>query len=536
MQYIDENLLLLHRLHDYIYYDIQRKWAEVYEEEIRAIIAGSFQLTATPHLKEQLAPDRPLWEILALVDLYEESRDPATEARDAAVAALVAEVAPELQDCDSDLLDFCSLYPTADGTSAYVSLPTTPAQSARLVLQGLDMTSPLVLQDPIWWELTRQGSGYRLTYLTDAFERLELDFDGLHFQQQFYHAAACLTHVENPWLQLSNMAAGILEKSDTAPALLNEQETALLPMLHALYGLAELQPDADNASLFAPLLAQLQTHRLTKAEKALQALMNAPEKRREGKREKLLVCLRQAVCEPLWRQLYQAICDSQQGLPLAAGDNPDLPRKRQAVTNTLHAMGFQGEYPFFWQEGPKKGITLLRSYDQDYIVGREPYGFYMVQAFEAPILGRQDIYFTAGTVFVKKKDYVPGMRPDLFTAMFEEKGRRCFQNVMTLLSNLTPTAAATIAGKKARLEKLSKTERRSLVQFPLAGILLLALFAGLLFGVAFTLLFGAFISLILLLCGEAGAIFDFPWLFCFLLSSIGFGGCMGIIMLLQSRK
>lgn len=536
MQYIDKNLLLLHRLHDYIYYDVKRKWAEVYEDEIRAIIANSYQLSAVPHLKAQLAPDRPLWEILSLVDLYNETLPAAEQNRDAGVIALVREVAPQLQTQEIGLLDFCSLHPTPDGKSARVVLPTRFAQKAHLVLQGLEMDGSLVLEEPIWWELTRRETGYRLSFLTEAFERLDLDFDGLQFQRAFYHAASCIGFTENPWLVLSGMAEAILEKHRVDAALLNQHEQALLPMLHALGNLEEDGEEERGEMCFAPLLEQLQEHNLTKAADALKKFSAAPAQKQEKYRQKLLVCLRQVACEPLWRQLYEAIMASQAGLPMAYADDPNLVHKRQAVTNTLQEMGFQGEYPFFWQEGPKKGLTLLQSYGQDYVVSGEQHGFYLVQALEAPVLGDPDIYFVVGTVFVKPKNYVSGMRPDIFSAMFEEKGRRCYQNVLTMFSDLTPTSAAIVAGKKARLEKLSKTERKALVQIPVWGILLLSLLMGVAFGLGFLLLFAPIVALVMLLAGEFGAFWQAPWLACFLFCTVAFGGAMAVIMLLQRRK
>ncbi len=536
MQYIDDGLLHLHDLHTYIYDDIKRKWAEVYEEEIRAKIAKAAHLSAVPHLKAQLAADRPLWEILSLVDLYEEQLPAALEARDVEAAALVAEAVPELQRQNLEFLDFCSLYPMPDRKSAYVGIPTSFAQEARLVLQGLEMDGALELQEPIWWELTRQGAGYRLSFLTDAFEMLELDFDGLQLQRQFYHAGSCCGYVENPWLLLSGMAEAILEKNGVDPTLLNEKEQALLPMLKALCGLEGFWLEDGVATLFAPLQEQLRAQGLIKAAVALETFCAAPENKRESRRQKLLHCLRQTDCEALWRQLYTSIMESQSGLPFATQEDSELVPKRQAVTNALHEMGFQGQYPFFWQEGPKKGVALMRSYDQDYTVMHEPHGFYMVQALEAPLFGKPDIYFVAGTVFVKKKDYFPGMCPDIFTAMFEEKGRRSYQNLLTVFSDLSPADAAIIAGKKARLEKLSKAERKSLVQFPVVGILFLCLLMGLFFGVSFTLLFGLFVALILLIGGELGAFWEIPWLGCFLFCTVAFGVGMAVVMLLQRRK
>lgn len=536
MRYIDESLLHLHRLHQYVYDETGRKWAEAYEREIRDIIAGSTHLSAVPHLKAQLAADRPLWEILALVDLYEEALQPALEARDAGAEALVAEAVPTLQaEFGPACLDFCALYPTAAGESARVVLPASPAQSAELVLKGLSMDDPLRLEDPIWWELTWQGAGYRLAFFTQGFETLELDFDGLEFRRQFYHAGSCFGHVEHPWQLLFAMAAAILEKYRADPALLNAQETGLLPMLHALRSLEHPVPEGAEEYHTAPLLEQLQTHGLGKAAKALQALAAAPDQKRNAKYARLMLCLRQADCEPLWRQLYQAIWSSQEGLPFAT-QGAALEAQRRQVTETLRAMGFQGEYPFFWQEGPKRRLTLLRSYEQDYLVGMERHGVYMVQALEIPAPDQPEIGFLSGTVFLRRKQQLPGAHPDLFTAMFEEKGRRCFQSLHLLHPNLTPGQKAVIAAKKARLEPLTREERKSLVQFPAAGILLLALLMGLLFGLLFTLLFGLLAGGILLIGGVPEAIRDFPWLFCFLFSGLGFGGCMGVVMLLQSRK
>lgn len=536
MQYIDDGLLYLQRLHQYIYEEIGRKWADLYEEEIRAILANSHHLSAIPHLQAQLASDRPLWEILALVDLYEERLASAMEARDAGAAALMAAAVPEGEAQAPELPDFCSLYPMPGGKSAYVSIPTSFAQEARLVLQGLDIDEAVELPEPIWWELTRQGTGYRLSFLTDAFERLDLDFEDLQLQRQFYHAGSCFGAADNPWLLLSGMAEGILEKHRVAPKMLREEERALLPLLEALWKLEDPGQPQEGEGVLAPLLEALQTHHLTKAAAALEAFSAAPTNKQERLRQKLLVCLRQTECEALWRQLYTAIWNSQEGLSFVTADVPELKQARQTVAETLHGMGFQGEYPFFWQEGPKKGVSLLNSYEQEYFVWNEPHGFYMVQVLEEPVFGKPGLSFMTGTVFVKAQDYVPGMRPDIFTAMFEEKGRRSYQTVLPMFSDLAPEQSAVIAGKRARLEKLSKEERKSLVQFPVLGILLLCLLMGVGFGVAFTLLFGLFVGLILLIGGEGGAFWDLPWLGCFLFCTLAFGGAMAGILLLQRQK
>ncbi len=336
---------------------------------------------------------------------------------------------------------------------------------------------------------------------------------------------------ENPWETLSFMASDILSKKTLGDRYLNRKEKEAVPLLKELKALSFWTSLGDEEILdFSVLKSYAEKHQFRQL---IPLFDKAIKTANDSAKSRLLNQLNQAACEPMWREVYALIVESQAGYPkrIDVYDQEKLCQIRQQITRQLRALGYQGEYPTFKKTGPLKGIHLAYSYHQSYFVGMEKNVEYIVQCNE--FLMADDslaVEFISETALLKKNETIT----DIYSCAFNKKGRRllkthtCFYDQLSLIEQYV-----TIAVKRAECKKLNQSERKLLgTIFDWKDFVFCYLFCGGLFATLMTLamlIISCLMTIVILGISYVPEMLrEMPWLFVFLFCFVGFGGGMAI--------
>ena len=349
---------------------------------------------------------------------------------------------------------------------------------------------------------------------------------------------------ESPWETLSLTAMRILEKENLGEEYFNEKERDLIHLLRDISGLLVWFPVGDgiytnftylkkyvkkhDLNHILPLIEKVVSHSKNKSRALVTAVRRLNNK------------LNEACCEPLWREIYELICLSQEGYPdrSASYEMTEIYDARKRIENTLHGLGYEGVYPDFRKKGSLKGLKVVSSYDQSYFVAREKDVEYFIKCIEEFNEEIFNVQFLCGTAFLKRNE----VAKDVYSCCFNVKGRRLFKT-MTMYDDdiFSADEFARVAAKKAECEKLTKKERDVSHTFDPSWKFFYAfvLVAGGLFGAFMTAGFFLITSLLtLLFVGFEGltVILAVPWWKIFVFCLVSFGGLMGIFEIIVRLK
>ena len=386
----------------------------------------------------------------------------------------------------------------------------------------------------------------------------EMTFSEAETVFNVYNASLCPGFWDNPWEYLFEIAYSITKKAEVCRELYCPAELELLPLLDELTSLgsfaAIMQRDKDGnvvSKASFPRLRELTSkYRGKKADKFFDRLeMPLDINTYYSVAEKLRTYLSLMRFEPLWREIYDAICESQKNYPKKDSGFVSEKRKklvRDAIEEELHSHGYEGTYPDFVKTAPMRGLHLEESYGMLYLVGMKRHAIYRIRCDEDECDdGTLCLSFLTGTVLLRRGEACS----DIYSCAFNAGGRRVFHTVNFDVPKRGHGMLKTytdIAVKKAELRPLDKEEKRVYYGEPVCNsslflfvFVFMFLICGGFFGISFTAVFGIFASVMMMF--EDGASFlpalaEFPWLFCFLFSWIGFGGAISVITLITKRK
>ena len=454
---------------------------------------------------------------------------------------------PEIQAVGSDLKIITDDTPTFRRTLTLKNVDAVPKDKQGYYCRNLGMVPKKEenrfcfygeLEDPV----------------EDTAEIFALTFENATVEIEVFNPCNAITFWENPWDFLRTISFAIGMKADLPGDYCNRKEKELLPLIKEIVALEYWmkQPEQKLFS-FSELKKSARKYGYNQAERLLSQLETIqPGDHAFYKTvKKLMAILCEKTCEPLWRELYNRISASQTEYPNKVDslcDKEVLSNVRKDIQTLMASKGYIGTYPDFIQDGVLKGIHLEHSYNMTYFVGMEKRVQYHIHCFEA--LEENDsltIQFLCGTAFLKKSEE----ETDIYDCLFNAKGRRLFHTVhhdIPLRTEKNAEAddletAVTIAIKKAGCIKLNKTEQKQFYGRMLPGwgiFWWIFLIAGGMFGIAMTLI-------AMLLCIMTTAAFGLfsdipemlktmPWGLLLAIGWIGFGGAMGIIEVLASRK
>ena len=394
----------------------------------------------------------------------------------------------------------------------------------------------------------------------DAAEEISLPFaltfDSAEVEIEVYNSCNTPAFWESPWDYLRIISYGIGMKADLPGDYCNAKEKELLPLVKQIIALEywmEL-PEQELIS-FGELKRLSHKYGYNKVE----ILFGKLEAIKPGdstfyktvKKLKDILCQKQY--EPLWREIYNKIAESQAGYPNKVEvlcDANLLKRVRNDIQLLMESKGYIGTYPDFVKNGALKGIHLEHSYNMTYFVGGEKRAQYHIHCSET--FEENDcftIQFLCGTAFLKKKEQEIDV--DVYDCLFHAKGRRLFHTIhhcIPLQSEEDTEAddlerSVIIAVKKAECIKLDKEEQEAYYGKLIPGwgmFWWIFLIAGGMFGIAMTLIMMLLCMIITAVEGMFSEIPEMlrmiPWGLLLAIGWIGYGGAMGIVEVLAHRK
>lgn len=382
--------------------------------------------------------------------------------------------------------------------------------------------------------LEQDGGHYVITgRLEGADTPLRMSFSNAFVRVENFDPVGAVI-VDEPWQFLSLLACQILEKLALPGNNGTDKERRLMPLLE------ELERLRLSGKGFPLMIEIAISHGLPKVARIL-------ENAKQGKQVRLRQRLCRCDCEPLWRDIFDMIRDSQSAYPKAVEvmcDPEQLSQDRNTITRVLNRLGYTGNYPLFEKLGRVDGLHLVSSYGRSYFVHHEKEAVFRLLCVENHLWGRLNISILAGTAFPRKTD-IP---QDVYSCLFDGNGRRFAHVIYDPRYYMDPETVdfkqmAQIAAKRAEFRKLTREERALSCSSIGSGWGLffgMLLFAGGLFGVAMTIGFALIAILMALLFGAASEIPDLmtsiPWWQILVFCWIGFGGSMGIVEVLAKHK
>lgn len=381
-----------------------------------------------------------------------------------------------------------------------------------------------------------------------------LTFENAEAEVEIYNSCNNMTFWENPWDFMRRISLAIGMKADLPGDYCNVEEKELLPLIKEIVALEywiEL-PEQELFS-FGELKRLAHQYGYNNAENMLGKLETIkPSDNAFYKTvKKLIAILCQKQCEPLWREIYNKIAESQAEYPNKVDslcDKELLMSVRNDIQTLMESKGYIGTYPDFVKDGVLNGIHLEYSYNMTYFVGMEKRVQYHIHCYES--FEENDyltIQFLCGAAFLKKDE----QETDIYDCLFNAKGRRLFHAVYHDIplqpeEDVEPDnleTSVTIAVKKAECIKLTKAEQKEYYGKLVTGwgtFWWVFLIGGGMFGISMTLI-------AMLLCIITTAAFGLfadipemlktmPWGLLLAIGWIGFGGAMGIVEVLAHRK
>lgn len=445
------------------------------------------------------------------------------------------------------------------GDDAYINYTYSSACCSRLVFKNVTGVPSKEICYYICINglnsLIKDDDGYRLVGLLENWEDdtetpFVIHFTDAYVETEVYKASYEFGY-DRPWSYLVETGYEILCKGkDIYNYQFNEKEKELLPLLKEIktFNLIYCQSD-DTISKFPIFKTLLKDYGyaelLAKVEKLEQSFEDADKRIKLVKQ--LLALLNKQKYEPLWREIYNKIVDSQMKYPLKSDmcvDAEKVSETHEKIQTIMESYGYTGQYPDFVKQGEMKKIHLAESYDKTYFVGKEKNVQYHIKCLDSGCNDSYNINFICGTVILRNGESAE----DIFDCLFDANGKRLSKNILyesrrfdedrnIVSGNLEQ--AVHVAVKKAELQKLTKEERRIYgTSTSLSiGLFLFAiwLFIGLFFGVFMTLgmmVLGAVLTAILLGPQEIPSmIMEIPWWKLWVVGFIGFGVWMGFLEL-----
>lgn len=381
-----------------------------------------------------------------------------------------------------------------------------------------------------------------------------LTFENAEVEIEVYNSCNNMVFWENPWDFLWSISYAISMKANLPGDYCNAKEKELLPIIKEIDALEYWMklPEEELVS-FCELKRLAHKYGYSKAEIMLGKLetIKPSDNAFYKTATKLIAILCKKQCEPLWREIYNKIAESQieySNKVESLCDKEMLMSVRNDIQTLMESKGYIGTYPDFVKYGVLDGIHLEHSYNMTYFVGMEKRAQYHIHCCES--FEENDyltIQFLCGTAFLKKEEE----DTDIYDCLFNAKGRRIFHTVQHCISlqneedaeadNLETSVM--IAVKKAECIKLNKAEQKAYYGRLIPGWGMfwgMFLIAGGMFGIAMTVI----MMLLCILTTAAFGLFadipemlkSMPWGIILSIGWIGFGGAMGITDVLAHRK
>ncbi len=451
---------------------------------------------------------------------------------------------------------------TRHGTDLEIFVDGTEAYRRRLLLKNVNGIPEGEEEDcfaAIELSLSLEGALYCLSgemfdAMTDDYRVYRFTFEDAETVTEVYNAINSICLWDHPWNFLVTAASGIVAKAYLPGAHCNNQELAMLPLLTEIAVLDDWDElPEDFPFTFPALKALARKHHCHALATSFEALSQkaADSDDYTAQVQKIIEKLCDQSVEPLWREIFDQICQSQESYPNKADQccpSTVLHATREAICNHMAQYGFSGEYPNFQKVGPLQGVHLEGSYNTAYVLGPKAHMVSRIHCIETVIDRELTVQFLCGTALLNDGEPLP----DIYSCLFNAGGRRLFHHTeySTLLYEpnfeYTPqdlSLCVAVAAKKSQLQRLTKDEQHSysgMREASLRTFLMFLLVIGGVFGLAMTAVFALITMGVTWIVSGSSAIpavlSQLPWLPILLFCWLAYGGTMGVITLLANRK
>ena len=414
--------------------------------------------------------------------------------------------------------------------------------------------------DQIYFEngsLVKVDGVYKLTgeaenYDDETVEPIVLCFTDAKVDVTLYNATA-QSFNDDPWCHLQRVAGNIVDKHSLSEKYLNDKEKEIFPLCAEISRLSYWAFMQKGTQIYFPKLkSYISKHGFDELLPLVEKMENSLEdKTRDKAKKKLINKLNMKKYEPLWRDIYGLIADSQEEYPQKASvccSAEQLNDERAKIQALMESHGYSGKYPDFVKCGSVRNFTLAQSYDISYFVTGGKNAVYHIHCNEEEFCDHLRIEFLCGVELIRKNEEAG----DIYSCLFNSKGRSFYQSVYYEcgytdddgeIKSDNLESRVQIAVKRAELKKLTKDERRE-IEVELLPIwklfLLFFILMGGLFAIIMTPTFMLIEVLACVIVGQAHKILelflDTPWWLIFSFCWIGFSGAMGLITALVKTR
>lgn len=394
----------------------------------------------------------------------------------------------------------------------------------------------------------------------EACEKFAITFSDAKAEISLYNASERV-FCKTPWDYLQSVALAIGDRANLSESVLNEKEKALLPLINEINMLLPLLSEKNKSyyiypddEIPSPDFSNLKSYAQKYDYSELVCHIEEFENNYGGKKhdkflKRLINSLNLQKYEPLWREIYAIIKDTQSDYPSEFADSCPtdmLDNIRNEIESKLHENGYNGSYPDFVKTGKLNGIHMVQSYDVDYIVGFEKNAANHIHCNELYSENGVKIEFMCG--LERLRDNEPS---DIYSCMFNSKGKKFFQSFSFDIdknSDVTELRQTVdkftqIAIKKAELKRITKEERKAANTYAysdLSVFLSVFIIMGGLFGIFMTLGFMLIEVAVTAMVGLSNEIPELfmttPWWLIFAACWGMFGGAMGVVQIIGKRK
>lgn len=169
--------------------------------------------------------------------------------------------------------------------------------------------------------------------------------------------------------------------------------------------------------------------------------------------------------EPFWREIFNMLVESQEGIPSYLEDSVSkeaFENHKNLITERMNSLGYNGTYPDYYKKDRVMKPTMFRSYNMSYVVSCEKYAEHHIHCWSVWQDGVINTNIMAGVIFNKSDDAVT----DIYSTMFDNNGKSAFSIISTLycesmsaetyVENTKRITEAAV--RKAELKKQEKTD------------------------------------------------------------------------------
>ncbi len=283
-------------------------------------------------------------------------------------------------------------------------------------------------------------------YFADNHYRIK--FDNISVLLKAYSAESAYLFwlfINTPWDYITTLAKSINAHFNYGIA--NQKEKKIFGLIKHLMG--EKFIDADTVP--AELYHMLEKHNLKNVIKPPYDLTQP------------YLCKKKF--EPLWRDIFNLISESQKDLPSYFEETvskEEFDNHKKLITEQMNNLGYSGTYPDYYRKDSIIKPTLLKTYNLSHVVAFEKFVEHHIHCYS--FMNNDVIHttFFVGTIFNKNSDD----KSDIYSTMFDCNGKAVFSILSTINAGAMNAEtyeswtknAVKAAVKKADLKKADKDD------------------------------------------------------------------------------